>query len=81
MTQADKVYEYMQKNGEISQREAYKMGIYRLSAVIFDMKEAGLPICSVRRKCRNRDGTYSYPSFYWLNPKYKAKTKKNYSKE
>lgn len=65
-TQADRVYEFMRHNGEISQRDAYKMGIYRLAAVIFDMKEAGLLIKTEIRTVRNQDGTKSRVGFYSL---------------
>ena len=63
----DKVYEYMKNNGEISQREAYKMGIYRLAAVIWDLKhKAKYFIKSDLREVVNQDGSKTKVAFYSL---------------
>lgn len=66
-TQHEKVYDYMKEHGEISQRDAYKMGIYRLAAVIWDLKHnAGYFIKSDMREVTNQDGSKTKVAFYSL---------------
>ena len=66
-THIDKVYSYMMNHGEISQREAYKMGVYRLSAVIWVMKrDRGMLIKTDMREVINKDGSKSRVGFYSL---------------
>lgn len=66
-TQKAKVMNYMKEHGEISQRDAYKMGIYRLAAVIWDLiHEDHIYIKSERRKVQNSDGSFSRVGFYSL---------------
>ena len=69
MTQYDKILKFMEKNGRISQRDAYKMGIYRLASRICDMKKAGFPIVATREKVINADETVSSVAFYSLGGK------------
>ena len=61
------VIKYMQahKRG-ISQREAYKMGIYRLSAVIFELRKAGHRIWTETKEVINADGSVSRVGYYHL---------------
>lgn len=63
--QQRRVYEYLKTHKEISQREAFKMGIYRLSAVVFELKKL-YPIKSDWRTVKNTDGTVSRVAFYSL---------------
>lgn len=63
--QQRRVYEYLKTHKEISQREAYPMGIYRLSAVVFELKKL-YPIKSDLRTVKNADGTVSRVAFYSL---------------
>lgn len=66
-TQKQKVMNYMKNHGEISQRTAYMMGVYRLSAVVWSLiHEDHIFIKSERRKVQNRDGSFSYVGFYSL---------------
>lgn len=61
-----KVLEFMETRGEISQRDAYKIGVYRLSARIFDLKATGRQVITIRRTVTNADGTKSRVAFYRL---------------
>lgn len=66
-TQKQKVMNYMKNHGEISQRTANMLGVYRLAAVIWDLiHEDHIYIKSERRKVQNRDGSFSYVGFYRL---------------
>ena len=64
MTQCEKIMDYMDKHGEITQRDAIKLGCYRLSARIFDLKEQGFKIDSFRRSVINADGSESTIGVY-----------------
>lgn len=64
MTQCEKVLDYIDRHGEITQRDAYKMGIYRLSARIKDLKDGGVKIDSFRRDVINTDGSESRIGVY-----------------
>ena len=66
-TQKTKVMNYMKYHGEISQRTAYMMGVYRLSAVVWSLiHDDHIFIKSERRKVQNRDGSFSHVGFYRL---------------
>ena len=64
MTQCEKVLQYIDEHGEITQRDAIKLGCYRLSARIFDLKESGVRIDSFRRSVVNSDGSESTIGVY-----------------
>lgn len=64
--QCKTILEYMRNNGEISQREAYRLGVYRLSARIFDLKATGEPVITSVRTVTNADGSKSRVAFYRL---------------
>lgn len=65
--QCAKVLEFMKAHGEISQRDAYHIGVYRLSARIFDLKAYGNAIITSRREVINADGSKSHVAFYRLS--------------
>jgi len=46
-TQEDAVMQYLQTHGSITSIEAFSLGITRLSAVIFRLKENGVRIISI----------------------------------
>ena len=55
--QQERVLNYMQNFGSISSLEAFKdLGVTRLSAVIFCLKQKGYAIGSQTEKCKNRYG-------------------------
>ena len=60
--------EYMERNGSITAREAFiKLGIERLSAVIFDLKQLGYPIGGVIERGLNRKGKPVHYKRYYLS--------------
>lgn len=62
-----KVLNYMRTYGEISQRMALDIGVYRLADVIFKMKrDDKIMIKSDIRKVINVDGSTSRVAFYSL---------------
>ena len=63
-TQCKRVKAYIEQHGEISQRDAYKMGIYRLSGRIYDLKEQGERIVTEMRTVENADGSKARVAFY-----------------
>ena len=65
-TQHEKILDYLRANGEISQREAYFMGIGRLASRICDLKKAGYEIITEMREVTNADGSKSHVAFYHL---------------
>ena len=58
-TQVKKVIEYCGKFTWITQRDALRLGIYRLASRMSDMKNAGFVIDSEYIKVTNIDGTES----------------------
>ena len=65
-TQERKILAYcVQKSGAIvicrwiTQRDAYKLGIYRLASRIKDMKDKGYQIITEYIRVQNADGTFS----------------------
>lgn len=66
MTQAEKVLAYINVYGSITQREAIPIGVYRLSARVWDLRHAGHNIVGEKKKVRNADGSFSRISFYRL---------------
>lgn len=68
-TQCTRILDYLEKHGRITQRDAYKMGIYRLSGRIFDLKKADHPIITEMITVRNADGTASRVAEYRLGDK------------
>ena len=66
MTQNERVHEYQKKHGSITTKDAYEqLGVTRLSARIFELKEQGVKIEKKSEKSRNRFGeTVFYDRFY-----------------
>ena len=65
-TQHEKILDYLKNNGEISQREAYFLGIGRLASRVHDLKAQGLCIITEMREVTNADGSKSHVAFYHL---------------
>lgn len=70
MKQTEKIIKYLEQNKKISQREAYRLGIYRLASRVCDIRRQGIPIISERKKVENADGTTSIISVYSLGGNY-----------
>ena len=65
MTQADRVVDFMQKNGSISSLEAIQeLGVTRLAACIYKLKRNGLEIAKETAKSVNRYGEKVYFARY-----------------
>lgn len=58
-TQITKIIDYCRKFTWITQRDALRLGIYRLASRMSDMKTAGFVIKSEYIKVKNIDGTES----------------------
>lgn len=57
MNQTEKVLDYLERHGSITPLEAMnKLGIMRLGARIFDLKESGINIITERVSEKNRFG-------------------------
>lgn len=66
MSQAEKIMAYLKTHSVITQREAYRMGIYRLGARIYDLRNNGVPIKGEFIKVKNADGSHTYIAQYTL---------------
>lgn len=66
MTQNERIHEYLKKHGSITTKDAYEqLGVTRLSARIYELKEQGVKIEKKAEKSRNRFGeTCYYDRFY-----------------
>ena len=56
MTQNERVLAYMREHGSITQRDAMWLGVYRLSARIFDLRKEGYKISSLWETVENKHG-------------------------
>ena len=58
ITQSERILDYMRENGSISTMQAFAdLGITRLSARIYDLKQDGHKIIKHRIYYRRKDGT------------------------
>ena len=65
MRQEQRIYEYMKKHNGITAKEAVEeLGVMRLSARIFDLREQGINISDERVKGVNRYGETCYYTRY-----------------
>lgn len=65
--QCQRVLEYMQQHGEITQKEApNELGIMRLASRISDLKKRGVPVQTERRRVMNRWGEKCFIAVYRL---------------
>lgn len=60
------VLEYMREHGSISQREAVRIGCYRLSARILDLRRMGYAITATRKTFFTKAGHYGFYAEYKL---------------
>lgn len=70
-SQAQKILRYLQthKKGITQAQAVDKFRAYRLSAIIFDLKEAGYNIETEYVSKKDRDGTYKRYAVYYLGDK------------
>ena len=64
--QKTKILRYLKTHKGITQRKAIYLGVYRLSAVIFNLKREGYRITTEMVKVKNADGSYSMIANYHL---------------
>ena len=70
MSQKERVLEYLEENGSITSMEAFrKLGVTRLSAVIFDLKRSGYEFDTVTETRKNRFGEKASFTRYSLKTK------------
>ena len=69
MTQTEKILDYMERNGSITQLEAMELGVMRLGARIWDIKESGIGIITETVTGKNRDGEPTRYARYRLEKK------------
>lgn len=64
-TQCERLLEHLQKHGSINPMQAWrKLGIYRLGARVFDLRQRGHKIGSSREKVVNQFGEQCLVSKY-----------------
>lgn len=66
MTQKQKIMDYMTKHGSISSIEAFHMGITRLAARVYDLRNDGVNVHSERVIYIAGDGTKKHYDRYRL---------------
>jgi len=64
ITQKQIILNFCKTNTWITQRDAYKLGIYRLASRIWDMDEEGYEVIRETVRVENADGSYSYIKRY-----------------
>lgn len=75
--QCQRVLNYMRKHGSVTQDEAYsKLKVYRLSARIFDLRDMGYNIRTIRKDGENDvSGDKFSCAIYYLSRGRRAKTR------
>ncbi|WP_158099413.1 helix-turn-helix domain-containing protein [Pseudoflavonifractor sp. An85] len=67
-TQAQRVLEYIEQFGSITQIDAIQdLGVMRLAARIADLRQLGYSICSTTETVKNRYGDTCYVKRYFLH--------------
>ena len=64
MTQNSKIIHYLNRYGSITQRDALKLGIYRLASRISELRRDGIPIRTDMKQVTNADGSKSNVAVY-----------------
>ena len=63
MTQCDRILDYLERNGSITDLEARDLSIHRLGARIYDLRAAGYNITKETKTGRNEYGKYVYAKY------------------
>ena len=69
LTQNEMVLKFLQDNGQITTYDAFKMGITRLSARIYELRQNGVSIETERRDYKAKDGKRKHYDLYKLGAK------------
>ena len=65
MTQEQRIMAYLNQHGSITQAEAVRLGIYRLSARVYDLSRAGVFLDRMRETSKNQYGEdVTYTRYY-----------------
>lgn len=72
MKQTDKIIAFCEAHGSITQRDAFKLGIYRLAPRIIDLRNAGYVIGVESLTVINSDGSKSRVAKYTILRKKEA---------
>lgn len=67
LTQCEKIVEYMNKHGSITQLDAYKLGCMRLPSRIHDLRKQGYAIDVKTERVKKADGGYAPIARYSLH--------------
>jgi hypothetical protein len=76
MKQTDKILAYCAVHETITQREAFKLGIYRLASRMYDLGRMGYRILKEDIKVQNADGSFSWITRYSIKTKEDMKNEK-----
>lgn len=66
LTQCEKIVEYMNEHGSITQLDAYKLGCMRLPSRIHDLRKQGYAINVKTERVKKADGGYAPIARYSL---------------
>ena len=66
MTQKEMVLNYMKENGSITSMQAFQIGITRLSARVWDLRNDGVKVSARTVKYKARDGKNKHYDQYFL---------------
>lgn len=64
--QESRIIAFCEAHGSITQRQAFKLGIYRLASRIHDLRVKGYLIDAERIEVKNKDGTTSRVAKYTI---------------
>lgn len=65
-TQNEIILQYLQEHGRITTFDAFRHGITRLSARIYDLRKEGKVITNERVNYKTKDGTHKHYDVYKL---------------
>lgn len=63
MNQRNRILQYLENHGSITQKEANELGIFRLAARIMELRESGIDIPCDMMTGKNEYGTFHYARY------------------
>ena len=66
MSQNEIIYKFLKENGQITTYDAFKLGITRLSARIYELRQRGIDIETERKDYKAKDGKRKHYDLYKL---------------
>lgn len=68
-TQTERVKQYIEEFGSITSLEAFRdIGVTRLSAAIYNLRQSGVEVAGKREKTKNRYGEITSFNRYFIEP-------------